>query len=97
MVGRGAEDAYLQLKELQAIKGRIEPMKQHCVRYPDTMMQNMYCHIRALWNLSQEVALQALQQKIRHSEVGRIKQLLEDTEPRRQGHIFCLRKSQPTK
>ena len=34
---------------------------------------------------------------MRHSEVGQIKQLLKDTEPRWQGHIFCLRKSQPTK
>ena len=72
-------------------------MNQHCVRYPNTMMQNMHCHIHALWNLSQEAAHQALQQRIRHTEVGRIKQLLEDTELRRQGHIFCLRKNQPTK
>ena len=70
VAGRGAEDAYLQLKELQAIEERSEPTKQHCVRYPDTMMQNMHCHIRALWNLSQEAAHQALQQRIRHTDVG---------------------------
>ena len=92
LAGRGAEDAYLQLEELQAIGGRIESMNQHCVRYPDTMKQNMHYHIRALWNLSQEAARQALQQRIRHTEVSQIKQLLEDTELRRQGHIFCLRK-----
>ena len=72
-------------------------MKEHCARYPETMMQNMHCHIRALWNLSQEAAAEALQKNIRHSEVVRIKLLLEDTAPRQQGHIFCLRKSQPTK
>ena len=94
---RGAEDAYLQLRELQAIEEHINPMKQHCARSPEIMMQNMHCHIRALWNLSQEAAAQALQKNIRHSEFVRIKLLLEDTEPRRQGHIFCLRKSQPTK
>ena len=36
-------------------------MKEHCARYPETMMQNMHCHIRALWNLSQEAAAEALQ------------------------------------
>ena len=59
-------------------------------------MQNIHCHIRALWNLSQEAATVALQKKIRHSEGIPIKLLLEDTAPRQQGHIFCLRKSQPT-
>ena len=95
--GRGAEDIYLQLEELQAIGRHIEAMNQHHVRYPDPMMQNMHCHIRALWNLFQEAADQALQQRIRHTEVCRIKQLLEDTKLRRQGHIFWPRKNQPTK
>ena len=72
-------------------------MNQHCVRYPDPLMQTPHYHLRARWNLSQEAVYQALQQRIRHTEVGFIKQLLEDTELRRQGHIFCLRKNQPTK
>ena len=93
--GRGAEDAYHQLEELHAIGRDIEPMRQYCVRYPDPMMQNMHCHIRALWNLSQEAAYQALQQGIRHTEICRIKQLLEDTKPRSRGQVFCLRKTQP--
>ena len=94
--GRGAEDAYLQLEELHAIGRYIKSMNQYCVRYPDPIMQNMHCHIRALWNLSQEAAYQALQQGMRQTEICRIKQVLEDTEPRRRGHIFCLRKTQPT-
>ena len=53
---------------------------------------------RERWNLSQEAATMALQKKIRrHSEGIQIKLLLEDTAPRQQGHIFCLRKIQPTK
>ena len=65
--GRGAEDAYLQLEELHAIGRHIKPMNHHCVRYLDPMMQNIHCHIRALGNLSQEAAYQALQQGIKHT------------------------------
>ena len=95
--GRGAEDAYLQLEELHAIGRHIEPVNQNCVRYPDPMIQNMHCHIRTLWDLSQEAAYQSLQQGIRYTEICCIKQVLEDTKPRWRGHIFYLRKTQPTK
>ena len=70
-------------------------MRHYCAPYPSRMMINMCCHLRAIWNLSQKAADLAFWQGIKHTEIERIKKLLQDTKPTIRGQIYCLRKSQP--
>ena len=71
--GLGASDAYAQLLELGAIDGDVKSMTDHSCPYPEEFRSSMNCHLRALFNVSQQGANDAYGRGIRHTETDRIK------------------------
>lgn len=92
--GIGASDAYAQLLALGAIDGDVKSMTDHSHPYPEEFRSSMNCHLRAIFNVSQQGADDAYGRGIRHMETGRIKNYCCRILPK-EGVFFIFAKTDP--
>ena len=60
----GPVDAVQQMVVLSAIKNDPQRMASIMPEYPPSMKGQRMCHIRAMWNLSQDAAMEMLQKTL---------------------------------
>lgn len=93
--GKASEDAYMVLRQAEAIDYNFGSVLRNFGRYPDEITGNNKCHFRALWNIAPEAAMEAMRRGLKSSDELAVKEIASRHSNEAGGQVFRLRKDDP--
>jgi len=73
-------------------KSEAEPYTKSHEKYPENFVGSGKCHLRALWNVSQEAAKEASEENVSYKNINAVMEILLKYKNKEKGQVFHLQK-----